>query len=147
MVWTRARENKAEKDKTEKVKGNLTLSLARSASTLSLSPSLLRKKWRKTGKVSTSDSDGSRVVRHLSIGEKDDWKIWTDLDSKMPHGVREEEEDFISEESRQQDESTTEAEQEKPKTPNPSTERTEEKVIVTLTPPCEEEEEVNGAKF
>lgn len=142
MVWTRARENKAEKDKTEKVKGNLTLSLARSASTLSLSPSLLRKKWRKTGKVSTSDSDGSRVVRHLSIGEKDDWKIWTDLDSKMPHGVREEEEDFISEESRQQDESTTEAEQEKPKTPNPSTERTEEKVIVTLTPPCEEEEEV-----
>ncbi|RVE67315.1 hypothetical protein OJAV_G00101620 [Oryzias javanicus] len=142
MVWTRARENKAEKDKTEKVKGNLTLSLARSASTLSLSPSHLRKKWRNIGKVSVSECDASKkVVRRLSMEEKDDWKIWTDLNSKMVHGVREEEEDFISEENSQQDESTTKAEQEKPKTPNPPTEHTEEKVIVTLTPPCEEEEE------
>uniref|UniRef100_A0A3P9IDF5 TBC1 domain family, member 10C n=1 Tax=Oryzias latipes TaxID=8090 RepID=A0A3P9IDF5_ORYLA len=143
MVWTRAREKKAEKEKTQKTKGNLTLSLARSASTLSLSPSLLRKKWRKVGKVSTDDPEGGKkVVRHLSMGERGDWKNWTDLNSELGTSVQEEEEDFISEGNKQQNFFTTTTEQEKLKTPNPSTEHAGEKVIVTLTPPCEEEEKI-----
>uniref|UniRef100_A0A3Q1G6Z3 TBC1 domain family member 10A-like n=1 Tax=Acanthochromis polyacanthus TaxID=80966 RepID=A0A3Q1G6Z3_9TELE len=94
MAWLRARENEEEQDRKKREKGNLSVPLARSASTLSLSPSLLHK-WRKGGKVNAGKSDGgNKTVRHLSMGGTEDWKSLTDLDFKKVQGVQEEEDGF-----------------------------------------------------
>uniref|UniRef100_A0A3P8SVY3 TBC1 domain family, member 10C n=1 Tax=Amphiprion percula TaxID=161767 RepID=A0A3P8SVY3_AMPPE len=105
MAWLRARENKEEQDRKKREKGNLSVPLARSASTLSLSPSLLHKKWRKGGKVNAGKLDGgNKIVRHLSMGGTEDWKSLTDLDFKKVQGVQEEE-DAFSEGNKTQSES------------------------------------------
>ncbi|KAM7417607.1 hypothetical protein PAMA_017304 [Pampus argenteus] len=101
MAWARARNNEEERDRKEREKGNLSVPLARSVSTLSLSPSLLHK-WRKGGKVNAGEwSGGGRVVRHLSMGAKEDWGSFTELSFKKEQGVQEEE-DVVSEEHKKQ---------------------------------------------
>uniref|UniRef100_A0A3P8PU68 Rab-GAP TBC domain-containing protein n=1 Tax=Astatotilapia calliptera TaxID=8154 RepID=A0A3P8PU68_ASTCA len=96
-AWARARQHEIEKERKERQKGNLSVPLTRSASSLSLSPSLLHKKWRKVGKGNTVDSEGSnKVVRHLSMGGREDWKSWNEFDFKKVQGVKEEE-DVVSE--------------------------------------------------
>ncbi|XP_044218948.1 ecotropic viral integration site 5 ortholog [Thunnus albacares] len=102
MAWERARHSEEERDRKEREKGNLSAPLARSASTLSLSPSLLHKKWRKGGK-GNEWAGGGKVVRHLSMGAKEDWGSWTDLNFKKVQGVQEEE-DVGSEEHEKQSE-------------------------------------------
>ncbi|XP_038554563.1 trichohyalin isoform X2 [Micropterus salmoides] len=102
MAWARARQREEERDRKEREKGNLSVPLARSASTLSLSPSLLHKRWRKGGKVNTNEWEGGgKVVRHLSMGAKEDWRSWAELDFKKVQGVQEEE-DVVSEEHKKQ---------------------------------------------
>ncbi|XP_070692381.1 rab GTPase-activating protein eat-17 [Pempheris klunzingeri] len=140
MAWARARQNEEERERREREKGNLSVPLARSASTLSLSPSLLHKRWRKGGKADTGDwGGGSKVVRHLSMGAKEDWRSWNDLNFKKVQGVQEEE-DVVSEEHVKQSEPKLTA-QTKPKelleepkeiekVKNIPTEQAEERVIV-----------------
>ncbi|XP_047440938.1 ecotropic viral integration site 5 ortholog [Mugil cephalus] len=105
MACTRAQQEKEEQDRKDREKGNLSVPLARSSSTLSLSPSLLHKKWRKGGKGSTGEKEGgNRVVRHLSMGAREDMRGWTDLDFKKVQGVQEEE-DIVLEVHKTQSES------------------------------------------
>ncbi|XP_026185505.1 ecotropic viral integration site 5 ortholog [Mastacembelus armatus] len=102
MVWKKALQNKEDQDRKERETGNLSIPLARSASTLSLSPSLLHKKWRKGGKGNTGEWEGGgKVVRHLSMGAREDWRNWTELDFNKVQGVQEEE-DTVSEEHKKQ---------------------------------------------
>ncbi|XP_037316592.2 ecotropic viral integration site 5 ortholog isoform X2 [Pungitius pungitius] len=98
MAWARAREKEAERDQKERQKGNLSVSLARSASTLSLSPSLLHKRGKKVGKANTREWEGGggRVVRHFSMGAKEDWRSRTEFNFKMVPRVQEED-DAVSE--------------------------------------------------
>ncbi|XP_013858601.1 ecotropic viral integration site 5 ortholog [Austrofundulus limnaeus] len=92
MAWARARQREEERERNQREKGNLSVPLERSASTLSLSPSLLHKRWKKGGKVNAGDLErGNKIVRHLSMGAKDDWRNWTDLELKKVQGVQEEE--------------------------------------------------------
>ncbi|XP_078116676.1 uncharacterized protein tbc1d10c [Sander vitreus] len=139
MAWARARQNEEERDRKAREKGNLSVPLARSASTLSLSPSLLHKRWRKGGKASTPEWEGnSRVVRHLSMGAKEDWRSWAELNFKKVQGVQEEE-DVVFEEHQKQSEPklTEQTEQkellEKPKKmeiQNMPTDHVEETVVI-----------------
>ncbi|XP_058505896.1 protein split ends [Solea solea] len=89
MAWARAQQNNEDLDKKEKKKGNLSVPLSRSASTLSLSPSFFRKRLRKGGKVNTGEG-GAKVVRHFSMGAKEDWRSWNELHFKKVQGVQEE---------------------------------------------------------
>ncbi|CAJ1058442.1 ecotropic viral integration site 5 ortholog isoform X1 [Xyrichtys novacula] len=103
MAWARIRHTEEERDKREREKGNLTVPLVRSASTLSLSPSLLQK-WRKGGKVNTGEWEGGgKVVRHLSMGAKEDWRSWTGSPVRKVKEVQEEE-DVDSDESKEKSE-------------------------------------------
>ncbi|XP_068570976.1 ecotropic viral integration site 5 ortholog [Cebidichthys violaceus] len=137
MAWTRARQKEEERDRKEREKGNLSVPLARSASTLSLSPSLLHKRWRKGGKANEGGG-GGRVVRHLSMGAKEDWRSWTEVNLKKVQRVQEEEdvvlEDHIKQSELKLAEETEQKELvEEPKTteiPNMPTECVEETVIV-----------------
>ncbi|XP_030001735.1 ecotropic viral integration site 5 ortholog [Sphaeramia orbicularis] len=102
MAWTKARQTKEEWERKEREKGNLSVPLARSASTLSLSPSLLHKRWRKGGKANAGEWEGgSKVVRHLSMRAKEDWQSWTDLNFRKVQGVKEED-DVVFEEQKKQ---------------------------------------------
>ncbi|KAK9518120.1 hypothetical protein VZT92_023440 [Zoarces viviparus] len=105
MAWTRARQTEEERDRKEREKGNLSVPLARSASTLSLSPSLLHKRWRKGGKANAREWEGGggRVVRHLSMGAKEDWRSWAELNFKKVQRVQEEE-DVVLEDHKKQSE-------------------------------------------
>ncbi|KAM6923438.1 uncharacterized protein tbc1d10c [Xenentodon cancila] len=139
MAWMKVRDNEQEREQKEREKGNLTVPLGRSASTLSLSPSLLHKKWRKGGKVNAGDWVGrNKVVRHFSMGGKEDWGSSTDLNFKNVQDPKEEE-DIISERHTTQNESklTEEPEQdellEEPKTKNTSKEHIGQKVIEEQT--------------
>ena len=134
MAWAKAQQNIEERERKEREKGNLSVPLARSASTLSLSPSLLHKRWKKGGKVNTGDWEGGKkVVRHLSMGAKDDWKSWNSLDLKNVKGVQEEdvvsEGHEIKEELKLTEETEQEENQEELETQNTPTEHTEEIVI------------------
>ncbi|XP_041847090.1 ecotropic viral integration site 5 ortholog [Melanotaenia boesemani] len=144
MAWLKAQQNSEEQERKEREKGNLSVPLARSASTLSLSPSLLHRKWRKGGKGNTGDWEGgSKVVRHLSMGAKDDWKSWTNLDIKNVQGIQEE--DVVSEGLKPKSEVklAEETEQkellEKPRIPNTLTELTEETAVLEQTEQMEME--------
>ncbi|XP_028272440.1 ecotropic viral integration site 5 ortholog [Parambassis ranga] len=141
MACERARQREEAREKKEREKGNLAVPLTRSASTLSLSPSLLHKKWRKGGKVTTGDGEKSnKVVRHLSMGAKDDWRSWADLNFKNVQGVQEEEEGVGSDGHKPKNESklTRKTEQKKclqepentNKTENIPTEHKEESVTI-----------------
>ncbi|KAG9272208.1 trichohyalin [Astyanax mexicanus] len=69
MVWEKGREKEKEHDKKEKLSGNLTVPLSRSHS--SLTPTLLRRKWRKGGsKVETEEWEGGG--RRFSHGVKEE---------------------------------------------------------------------------
>ncbi|XP_075336618.1 uncharacterized protein tbc1d10c [Odontesthes bonariensis] len=134
MAWAKAQQDIEERERKERQKGNLSVPLARSASTLSLSPSLLHKRWKKGGKVNTGDWEGgNKVVRHVSMGAKDDWKSWNSIDLKNVKGVQEE--DVVSEghEIKEELKLTEETEQEENleelKTQNAPTEHTEEREI------------------
>ncbi|XP_070818286.1 ecotropic viral integration site 5 ortholog [Chaetodon trifascialis] len=132
MAWTRARQSEEEQDRKEREKGNLSVPLARSASTLSLSPSILHKRWRKGGKGNTSEwAGGGRVVRHLSMGTKEDWTSWTELNFKAVQGVQEE--DVISEEHKKQSE---------PKQTGKTEQKEPEKMNIQNTPTEQEDEAV-----
>ncbi|KAM6999997.1 uncharacterized protein tbc1d10c [Tautogolabrus adspersus] len=107
MAWAQAQYTEEEQDKRERQKGNLSVPLARSASTLSLSPSLLQR-WRKGGKVNTREWEGGgKVVRHLSMGAKEDCRSWSELHFKKVKEVQEEEDDddIVSAECKTQSES------------------------------------------
>ncbi|XP_073343049.1 uncharacterized protein tbc1d10c [Pagrus major] len=138
MAWARARQHEEERDKKEREKGNLSVPLARSASTLSLSPSMLHKRWKKGGKANAGEGEGgsSRVVRHVSMGAKEDFRSWTGANFKKVQGVQEEE-DIVSEEQKTQSEPklTGQTEQKESKKMDNiqkiPTEQVEETVIVT----------------
>ncbi|KAI4893773.1 hypothetical protein NFI96_033975, partial [Prochilodus magdalenae] len=69
MVWEKGREKEKENEKKERQSGNLTVPLMRSHS--SLSPAILRKKWRKRGsKADTDEWEGGG--RRFSQGVKED---------------------------------------------------------------------------
>ncbi|XP_069550654.1 EVI5-like protein [Brachyistius frenatus] len=134
MAWARARQTEEEKNRREREKGNLSVPLSRSASTLSLSPAFPHKRWRKGGKVNAGEREGNnRVVRHCSMGAKEDLRSWTGLQFKKVQGVQEEE-DIVSEGHKIQSGSKQTGQTElkgllqKPKIPNLPTE--EETVIV-----------------
>lgn len=92
MVSARTRHQKEEHERKERETSNLSVPLARSASTLSLSPSLLHKRFRKGGKVNAGEwESGNKISRHLSMGAKEDWKSWSNVDFKKVQGVQEEE--------------------------------------------------------
>lgn len=140
MAWTKAREKEEEQDRKEREKGNLSVPLGRSASTLSLSPSLLHKKWKKGGKVNTGDwVGGNKVVRHFSMGAKEDWRSSTDFNFKKVQDLQEEE-DIRSEQHKTQSESKLAEETNlhelsgDPKTKNTPKEHIEEKVMVEEQP-------------
>ncbi|XP_049898400.1 ecotropic viral integration site 5 ortholog [Epinephelus moara] len=104
MAWARARQSEEARDREAREKGNLSVPLTRSASTLSLSPSLLQKRWKKGGKASTREWEGGgKVVRHLSMGAKEDFRSCTELNFKKVQGVQEEE-DVVFEEHKKQSE-------------------------------------------
>ncbi|XP_057707248.1 uncharacterized protein tbc1d10c [Corythoichthys intestinalis] len=77
VAWERVQLNQAELDKNERETGNLSAPLARSASCLSLSPSLLQKRWRKGGDVRIQGV-GRGVSRHCSMGAND-WQSCYEL--------------------------------------------------------------------
>ncbi|XP_029964771.1 titin homolog [Salarias fasciatus] len=125
MAWATVRQSQEEQDRKERETGNLSVPLARSASTLSLSPSLLHKRWRKGSKVNISEGDGGRrVVRHLSMGAKEDWRSWTDLKVQDVH----EEEDMVSEGHKAESESTVKTQTEQKKSMK-ETEKTAENLF------------------
>ncbi|XP_073677308.1 uncharacterized protein tbc1d10c [Garra rufa] len=75
MVWERAQDKPKEQEKKERPKGSLTLPLMRSHS--SLSPSVLRKKWRKrSSKTDTEEWDGGgRKFSRSLMEESDDEEV------------------------------------------------------------------------
>ncbi|XP_021416922.2 trichohyalin isoform X1 [Oncorhynchus mykiss] len=71
MAWTRVREREEERNRKEREKGNLSLPLIRSPSLLSLSPSLLRKKWIRGSRTDIGEWEGEgREVRKVSQEER-----------------------------------------------------------------------------
>ncbi|KAJ4945714.1 hypothetical protein JOQ06_023393 [Pogonophryne albipinna] len=98
MAWASGRQNEEERDMKERAKGNLSVPLARSASTLSLSPALLSKRWGRGAKTNTREwESGGKVVRHLSMGAKEDCRSWAELNFKKVQGVQEEEDTVLEE--------------------------------------------------
>ncbi|XP_077387921.1 uncharacterized protein tbc1d10c isoform X2 [Festucalex cinctus] len=81
VAWERAQLNQAELDRKERETGNLSVPLTRSASCLSLSPSLLHKRWRRGGNVSVHKG-GAGVSRHRSMGAKD-WRSCNELNVQV----------------------------------------------------------------
>ncbi|XP_016426422.1 probable WRKY transcription factor protein 1 [Sinocyclocheilus rhinocerous] len=75
MVWERAQDKPKEQEKKERPKGSLTLPLTRSHS--SLSPLVLRKKWRKrSSKTDTEEWDaGGRNFSRSVMEESDDEEV------------------------------------------------------------------------
>ncbi|XP_005173203.2 uncharacterized protein tbc1d10c [Danio rerio] len=71
MAWERAQNKQKEQEKKERQKGSLTIPIMRSHS--SLSPSLLRKKWRKrSSKTDTEEWDGGGRKSTRSLMEESD---------------------------------------------------------------------------
>ncbi|KAG7230369.1 hypothetical protein INR49_024474, partial [Caranx melampygus] len=111
MAWARVRHTEEERDRKERQKGNLSVPLARSASTLSLSPSLLHKRLRRGAKGSTSEWEGGgKIVRHLSMGAKEDWRYLNEFNFKKVQGVQEEDDE---EHKKQSESNQTEQTEEK----------------------------------
>lgn len=110
MAWARARQHEEEQNRKDREKGNLSVPIARSASTLSLSPSMLRNRWKKGGKANAGEWEGggNRVVRHLSMGAKEDLRSWADMNFKKVQGVQEEEDVFSEEQQKQSEPKMTE---------------------------------------
>ncbi|XP_071254913.1 uncharacterized protein tbc1d10c isoform X2 [Salvelinus alpinus] len=67
MAWARVQEREEERNRKEREKGNLSLPLIRSPSLLSLSPSLLRKRWMTGSRTDIGEWEGEgREVRKVS---------------------------------------------------------------------------------
>ncbi|XP_055783034.1 rab GTPase-activating protein eat-17 [Salvelinus fontinalis] len=67
MAWARVQEREEERNRKEREKGNLSLPLIRSPSLLSLSPSLLRKRWMTGSRTDIGEWQGEgREVRKVS---------------------------------------------------------------------------------
>ncbi|KAM9834719.1 uncharacterized protein tbc1d10c isoform 1-T1 [Syngnathus typhle] len=81
MAWERAQLNQAEVDRRARETGNLSVPLARSASHLSLSPSLLHKKW-SSGRNVRVQRVGGGVPRYHSMGAND-WRSDNELNLEM----------------------------------------------------------------
>ncbi|XP_010778622.1 ecotropic viral integration site 5 ortholog [Notothenia coriiceps] len=144
MAWASGRLNEEERDMKERAKGNLSVPLARSASTLSLSPALLSKRWGRGAKTNTREwESGGKVVRHLSMGAKEDCRSWAELKFKKVQGVQEEE-DTVFEEPNKLTGSTEQKklpeEPEKIEIRNMPTEHVEETVIKEQVEIAEKEE-------
>lgn len=83
MAWATTLQNHEEEEKEKIEKGNLSVPLSRSSSTLSLSPFMSNNKRRKWGKGNAGEWESSgKVMRHLSMGAKEDWRNWRDANSK-----------------------------------------------------------------
>ncbi|XP_077434470.1 uncharacterized protein tbc1d10c isoform X2 [Vanacampus margaritifer] len=94
MAWERAQLSQAELGRKERETGNLSVPLARSASCLSLSPSLLHKRWRRRENVRVQ-KDGGGVSRHRSMGAKD-WRSCNELNLQVAmedNGIKKQKED------------------------------------------------------
>ncbi|KAJ3587800.1 hypothetical protein NHX12_011396 [Muraenolepis orangiensis] len=86
--WTSREASREERDRKSWFKGNLSGPLVRSASALSLSPSLLHKRWRK-------QSDAVQVERHRSMGNRGVGReSWMEARALRVSGVEEEEEEY-----------------------------------------------------
>lgn len=83
MAWATTLQNHEEEEKEKIEKGNLSVPLSRSSSTLSLSPFMSNSKRRKWGKGNAGEWESSgKVMRHLSMGAKEDWRNWREANSK-----------------------------------------------------------------
>ncbi|KAG8004011.1 Carabin [Nibea albiflora] len=150
-VWARAQQSKEEQEKKEREKGNLSVPLARSASTLSLSPSILHKKLRKGGKANAGDWEGGRggnkIERHQSMGAKEDYRNWSEFNFKKVQGVQEEE-DVDEHKTQSEAKPAPQSEQKEPEKnesiQNIPTEQAEETVTVKVH--NEQEETMNTEK-
>ncbi|XP_053735623.1 ecotropic viral integration site 5 ortholog [Synchiropus splendidus] len=89
MVWAQTINHKEEQDRVKRETGNLSVTLIRSASTLSLSPSILER-WR-GGKVDSKESKSrGKIIRHFSMGAKDEWTSWRNMKFKNVKSILEE---------------------------------------------------------
>lgn len=78
MVWATTLHNHEEQEKEKMESGNLSVPLSRSSSTLSLTV-MPNNRRRKAGKGNAGEWEGSgKVVRHVSMGAKDDCRNWSD---------------------------------------------------------------------
>lgn len=83
MAWATTLQNHEEEEKEKIEKGNLSVPLSRSSSTLSLSPFMSNSKRRKWGKGNTGEWESSgKVMRHLSMGAKEECRNWREANSK-----------------------------------------------------------------
>lgn len=79
MAWATTLHNHEEQEKEKVERGNLSVPLSRSSSTLSLS-FIPNNKRRKGGKGNAGEWESSgKVVRHVSMGAKDDCRNWSEL--------------------------------------------------------------------
>ncbi|XP_075902804.1 uncharacterized protein tbc1d10c isoform X2 [Nelusetta ayraudi] len=79
MAWATTLHNHEEQEKEKMESGNLSAPLSRSSSTLSLS-FIPNNKRRKGGKGNAGEWESSgKVVRHVSMGAKDDRRNWSDV--------------------------------------------------------------------
>ncbi|XP_055015148.1 ecotropic viral integration site 5 ortholog isoform X2 [Boleophthalmus pectinirostris] len=80
MAWLRSRQSTEECERRDREKGNLSVPLFRSASSLSLSPS----KWQKGVKAKS----GVKLMRHLSMGAKEDCRSLANLNVKKVQSLQ-----------------------------------------------------------
>ncbi|XP_061690013.1 TBC1 domain family member 10B isoform X2 [Syngnathoides biaculeatus] len=99
VAWERAELNQADLERKERETGNLSVPLTRSASCLSLSPSLLHKRWRKGGDIRVQKAK-SGVLRHCSIGGKD-WRSCNDLNLQAKKEDNDKQQRRVSDEKKQ----------------------------------------------
>lgn len=79
MVWETTLHNYEEQEKEKLERGNLSVPLSRSSSTVSLSFAPNNKR-RKGGKGNAGEwESGGKVVRHVSMGAKGDRRNWSDV--------------------------------------------------------------------
>lgn len=105
MAWATTLHNHEEQEREKMERGNLSAPLSRSSSTLSLS-FIPNNRRRKGGKGNADEWESSgRVVRHVSMGAKDEHRSWSDVRFRNKRDVQEE--DVIFKECIQQSESLT----------------------------------------
>ncbi|XP_056146792.1 uro-adherence factor A [Lampris incognitus] len=96
-------EREGARDRKERETSNLSVPLTRSASNLSLSPSLLRKRWRTGGKANVDDWEGrGKLGRNFSMGPWDTAReTWVGSRPKRVQPVDEKEEKASEEHQRE----------------------------------------------
>lgn len=105
MAWATTLHNHQEQEKEKLERGNLSVPLSRSSSTLSLSFIPINKRGKGVkGNVGEWVSSG-KVVRHVSMGAKDDCRNWSAVHLMKEQDIKKE--DVILKESIKQRESLT----------------------------------------